>query len=275
MGIKLVALDMDGTVLNSAVQLAPETREAVKEAIAKDVFIVPCTGRVFSQLPADLMAIPGIAYAVTANGARVTSIGRPDEPLYHNPIAPDDMRLLRDIFQEYPVMVEVYIDGETYIERAVVENMGAYGLPEAYFPLLSQTCHAVDGKEAFLDFLARHAVEKVNIFCPTPAIKTEIGEHIGTNTQLTITSSMAANMELNDKTASKGDGLDHLCRRLGIDRGEVMAVGDSSNDLEMLKFAGVSVAMGNAEEKIKDMCDFITTTNDAFGVARALDRFVV
>ncbi|MDD2415007.1 MAG: HAD hydrolase family protein, partial [Eubacteriaceae bacterium] len=80
---------------------------------------------------------------------------------------------------------------------------------------------------------------------------------------------------LNASTANKGDGLFHLCEELGLDRRQVMAMGDSNNDLDMLKFAGLAVAMGNAEERVKRISDFVTTTNDDLGVVKALKQFVL
>ncbi|MGL4282527.1 MAG: HAD-IIB family hydrolase [Eubacterium aggregans] len=92
---------------------------------------------------------------------------------------------------------------------------------------------------------------------------------------MTVICAAENNLEINNPTANKGDGLKHLCGRLNISGDEVMAIGDSNNDIEMLKYAGLAVAMGNGGELVKQVSDYVTTTNDDGGVALALDRFIL
>jgi len=83
------------------------------------------------------------------------------------------------------------------------------------------------------------------------------------------------NLEVMDKGVSKGSAVKLLCERLGINSDEVMAIGDNENDLSMIKFAGVGVAMGNAEDMVKEQADFITSSNDEDGVALAIEKYVL
>ncbi|MEG1433082.1 MULTISPECIES: Cof-type HAD-IIB family hydrolase [Eubacterium] len=274
MGIKLVALDMDGTTLDSNICLAPETREAIVRAIDAGVHVVPCTGRVFAQLPREILGIPGLNYAVTANGARVTDLRENNTLIYENPIHKDVLSMLLEIVTAYPVLLEVYIGGRTYMERSCFDAMGSYGVPEEYYSLFAESCQLIDSADDFKSLLKSQSVEKVNIFCSDTEIKGRMAKALNTTGEVMVTTSMETNLEINAATANKGDGLFHLCKNLGLHAQDVMAIGDSNNDMEMLKYAGLAVAMENASKPIKAISNFITTTNDALGVANAMNRFI-
>lgn len=280
MGIKLIALDMDGTTLNSDVKLAAETRQAIEKAMDCGVYVVPCTGRVFSQIPREIMSIDGLNYAITANGARVLDLSDYNRVIYENVFEPQTMDQLLAVIDRDDIMVEAYLKGKSYIEKRVLDNLGDFGVPEAYFNFFKDSVYNDSGipvasHEEMIDHLRTGGIEKLNIFMPTAEIRTALISEIKASCPVKVTSSMPSNIELNAATANKGDGLFHLCEELGLDRKQVMAMGDSNNDLDMLNFAGFAVAMGNAEERVKQISDFVTTTNDDLGVVKALKQFVL
>ena len=90
---------------------------------------------------------------------------------------------------------------------------------------------------------------------------------------MSVTSSIVNNVEINEKSANKGEALRFLCEHLGVDVSESMAFGDGSNDRSMIEAAGIGVAMANADESLRDIADCITDTNDNDGVAKAIRRF--
>ena len=94
------------------------------------------------------------------------------------------------------------------------------------------------------------------------------------NKEITVTSSMPHNLEIGGKTTSKDKAIAALCEMLGIDEENVLAAGDSPNDEAMIKAAGIGVAMGNAEDEVKECADFVTLTNQEDGVAYAVEKFV-
>ncbi len=275
MGIKLIALDLDGTTLDSNICLANETKKAIEMALDAGVQVVPCTGRVFTQLPKALKDIQNLRYAITANGARVTDMGRDNRSIYNNIITRDTVMHLLDIFEAHDILLESYLDGQTYITRQNIERLEALGVPETYFDFFIETCHIVETQEEYFRMIQEDKVEKFNIFCKDLDEREVIKQQLATTSDVMVTSSMPENIEINNATANKGNGLKRLCHSLGIHSKEVMAIGDSNNDMEMLKFAGLSVAMGNAAESVKAMSDYITKSNDAHGVAYALDKFIL
>ncbi len=275
MKIKLVALDMDGTTLNSKVRLAAKTRSTIEKAMEAGAYVVPCSGRVFSQLPKEILALNGLNYVITSNGARVMDLSDYNRVLYENPIPADMRKKIRGIIDPADVMVELYLSGKTYAEKQVLDNLGDFGVPEVYFSLFREACLPVGSHEIFMDMLENGDVEKINLFCPSPEVKEALYRDINEGCDVNITTSMETNMEINAATADKGDGLKHLAHTLGLTHESVMAVGDSNNDMAMLAYAGLSVAMGNASDAVKEAADVVTATNDDFGVAKALEKYVI
>ena len=108
-------------------------------------------------------------------------------------------------------------------------------------------------------------------FQTTAYIRKELEEIPG----LVLTGSLGNNIEINAQGIDKGIGMIELGHRLGIDRDEIMACGDGDNDLEMLKAVGFGVAMGNAEESVKAVADYVTDTNEEEGVAKAVEKFAL
>lgn len=275
MGIKLVAIDMDGTTLNSDVKLEKETRDTIIRAIDAGVYVVPCTGRVFTQLPEDVLDIPGLQYAITSNGARVIDVENGQAPVYVNPMAKEGMDVVIDVLDRYPAMVEAYVDGHSYMDKQCLDNLGDYGVPREYYSLFRNCCDTVPDRDALLELMCQKPVEKINLFCPDMAVKAAMMLEIKGKTKFIVTTSLKTNMEINDATAHKGDGLKQLCRKLQIRPEDVMAVGDSNNDYTMLQYAGLAVAMGNGNDNVKQMADYITKTNDEQGLAFAMNKFIL
>lgn len=104
MGIKLVALDMDGTTLQSDITVARETKVTIEKAVDQGIIVVPTTGRVFGELPAEITNIDGVSYAVTSNGAQVTDLKR-RMTLYENPLAEKDLDAVLKILRQYDLMI--------------------------------------------------------------------------------------------------------------------------------------------------------------------------
>jgi Cof subfamily protein (haloacid dehalogenase superfamily) len=126
------------------------------------------------------------------------------------------------------------------------------------------------------DFLLQHnkPIEKINIFYKDSKIKNKIQE-LCTNMPVTVTSSLDQNIEINSNTASKGNALHYLCQQLQIASTDVMAIGDAFNDISMLKYAGYSVAMGNAIPEVKEIAKFTTLTNTENGVAASIHEHIL
>lgn len=273
MQVKLIALDLDGTTLNSKGLLTDITKEAIEEAIRREIQVVIATGRVFSALPAEVLSIEGIRYMITSNGARVVDISS-QETIYTNLIHPFAIENTVRLLKQYDFMTEAFISGVAYIDTAIYRNIEAVGLNKKHSDYIISTRTPV---ENILDFIAEHKehVENININFGRPEDKSMMKEVLKQLEQVTITSSFDHNLEIGGATTSKADAIQTLCGRLGIQTNETMAFGDSPNDEAMLLSAGFPIAMGNGKDQLKSIAKYITGTNDEDGVAKAIYKFVL
>ena len=118
-------------------------------------------------------------------------------------------------------------------------------------------------------------MENININFDDISEKPAMREKLLTIPEATITSSFNHNLEIGGATTSKADALEHMCGIFGITRDEMMAVGDSPNDIAMLKAAGIAVAVGNAKDEVKAVAEYVAPSNNDDGVADAIERFVL
>lgn len=265
---------MDGTCLNSAVALSPENRAALEAAARAGVVVVPTTGRVRGMLPPEVVAIPGIRYAITSGGAVLDDI-EAGEQLLCNAISKEDVRAVKALLDAEDTEREAYIDGRQYIKQSDYDKLGDY-LPHAYLPLFEKTSEVVP--DAVYEELAeKRPVEKVNFRFPLAGSprREAVFDALREIPGLLIIDQPEGNGEITAREADKGTALAALANHLGVDCSEVMAIGDGLNDTAMLRFAGTGVAMGQAAEAVKACADAVTGTNDENGVAQAVERFIL
>jgi len=271
--VKLIALDLDGTTLNSKGILTEGTREAIHKAVRQEVHVVIATGRAYSALPDEIIEMEGIQYVVTSNGARVLDLIT-KETIYTNMIHETAIENTVKILREHAFMMEAFIAGAAYIDRKIYDNIESIGLQKKHTDYVMKTRKPVDN---LLEYVLYHKrdVENININFGRQEDKKMMGEILSTLENVTVTSSFDHNLEIGGATTSKADALQDLCLRLGIRQEEIMACGDSPNDLSMLLSAGFSVAMGNGKDQVKAIAKFITGSNDEDGVATAIRKFVL
>ena len=272
MNIRLLALDMDGTVLRSDGTVSGRTRDVLKKAAARGALVVPATGRVVKMLPEPVRSIPGVRYAVTANGGSLWDL-KDSSALYTNPMPTRDADFIIRLFASYGLMVEAYCGGVSYSDRKEFRLLRRFPLPDRILRFILRSQQFVEDLPGYL--AARGlSVEKINVPFLPPALRPEILKRLKGMRQYTVTSSGFVNLEINAASCSKGEALRHLCRKLGVAPAQVMAFGDADNDVTMLRFAGFGVAMANAEPAARQAADFVTASNDEDGVAAAVERFV-
>ena len=269
---KIIALDLDGTLLDSQKRLSPENLAALEKAGAAGIEIVPTTGRFFDAMPEVIRDLPFLHYAITINGAEVydiragSAVFRAEIPLRR---AEEIMRYL----DGFPVVYDCYMDGWGYMTRSLQEKCGEYAPDVHYFEMLTRFRKPVDN---LIDFIRErgHDIQKIQFFMKDASIKLRWMEELEQRFPgIIATSSVVNNIELNDRHASKGEALAALCERLGCDISESIAFGDGLNDISMLRAAGLGVAMENAQQSVKDAADAITDDCDSSGVARGIEKY--
>ena len=273
MDIKLIALDLDGTTLNEKGKLTDVTRKALEDAAAKGVRIVVATGRPYVARPGDVIEIVAIRYVITSNGAMITDM-KEDEIIYRNCMAEDTAVESVKLFDDSRYIIEAFTEGRAYIQEDYYNHVKETGESFRSVDYILNTRNPVKN---ICDFILqnRDRIENINVCFEDVNIKEEIRSRLVTIPNATITSSFKNNLEIGGATTSKADALDKLGHILGITRDEIMAAGDSPNDIEMLKAAGFAVAMGNGEEEVKAIADFVTLPNSQDGVAAAVRKFVL
>ena len=270
--IRVVGLDLDGTVLNSQKQLTPRTAGAIRRALDAGCAVLPATGRTRGGLPEAFTAIPGVRWAVLANGAVVLDLAT-GEPILQNPLAREDALAAFPLLAEYDVMLDVYQAGKAFTSAAAFARVEQFA-PPAMLAYFRATRTVVDDLAAWL--AAQTApVEKLTMLFTDPRQRRQAWDKLARAGRWAVTSSIPNNIELNAVGVDKGMALLALAKRLGFGKEQVMACGDSSNDLAMLRAVGLPVAMGNASDEVKALAKAVTGTNDEDGVAQALERYVL
>ena len=271
--IRLVALDLDGTVFNDKKEITPRTLAAICAACARGVAVLPATGRTASGIPTAFTSIPGVRYALTSNGASVVDL-QTGEQLVNQPFKTEDALKIYDILAQGGGMMSIFIGGKSYTTRANAENHMDV-VPENLKEYFRTTRIEVDDMHATLRKYA-HEIEKYSMIYHDAAERDAAWHTVETVCPgVELTSSLPRNMEINAPGVTKGSGLLALAAHLGLTREQTMAVGDSGNDSAMLAAAGLGVAMGNATDDVKKIADVTTEDNNHDGVAAAIEKYVL
>lgn len=268
--IKLIALDIDGTLLSSEYKILESTIKAIEDVKSKGIEVVLCSGRSLIEMKSLIDNFPYVNYVVCGNGSSVYEVAS-EQCLFANTI---DYNIILDVKKsliDIDHMFEYYNEGKIYAEAQSNERLIAFGL-EKFINFLNETRVIVDNViEKIAD--DKRDVEKVNINFATKShqqLAFEKLKHI----DALMTSSFQNNIEITSKNVHKLSGLQFLAKHLNIPLSEMMAIGDSGNDFEMVAGVGYGVAMGNAKENIKAVAKFITTSNDDDGIAKAIHAYI-
>lgn len=279
--IKLIAIDLDGTLLNSKSEISKENIEAIKTAQSCGIEIVISTGRAQFDVQTIFEKTGINTWVIGANGA---TIHDPDSKLYHSqPIEPSVAYSILDSLEKDGYYYEVFSNNciftpqngrqllEIEIDRMVSANpdISTDHLKEALVKQFSQTGFTFinNYKEIEQTGIDIYNILAFSFFDE----KLEAGWNKYRDLEgVTIVSSAHHNFELEHRDASKGIALSKLAAKLHIPLSQTVAIGDSMNDVSMLTIAGKGIAMGNARKEVKDICDEITLTNDEHGVAEVI-----
>ena len=272
MSIKLILLDLDGTLLTSEKTISPADYDALERCAKGGVHIVPSTGRFYTGMPQVVRDLPFVRYVVAVNGAQVYDV-KEDKVLCREEIALDDALRVYEELDKLPVIYDCYMDGFGYDDAAMYERVDEFVSDPRVNAMVKATRKPVPDLRAFLREQGR-PLQKIQMFFKDMDRRAKELERLPKLfPDLVVSSSIANNIEINAKNANKGEALRFLCRHLGLGIEESMSFGDSSNDLSMIVAAGVGVAMANADRAVLEAADYVTDTNDNDGVAKAIARF--
>lgn len=272
--IKLVGLDLDGTLLNENKEVTPYTRSVLEKAIENGVHIVISTGRPYTGVPKELLELPGTRYVITSNGGRILDL-KEDKVIYDCPVPHEVAREVLKIVCEYETLKEIYFDGHGYVAEQELNTIEKYVSKRPVQEYILRTRRPVHDLWEKMDEMHGKGLDKVHALFANEEDVPLARERILALNKVVVSGSIGSNLEMNALGVHKGNGLIELGRILGITREEIMACGDGGNDLEMIKTVGFGVAMENAIDEVKAAADYITCSNEEDGVAKAIEKFVL
>lgn len=271
--IKMIGLDLDGTLLTDKKELTVRTREVLAKAIRSGIVVLVATGRPWMGVPEELREFPGMDYALTSNGARIIDT-RTGNVIEEHLLSVKSAKKALEICRKYDTLQEVYFDGQGYAPAEKMEFVERYHKNPNMWEYMRKTRIPVDDIFELVDRENR-GLDKTQALFADMSERKRAWEELARHEDLELVGSLRYNIEVNAAGVNKGTGLVNLGSRLGIKREEIMTFGDGDNDTVMLKEVGFGVAMANGEPQVKEAADYITLSNEEDGVAQAIERFVL
>ena len=264
--IRLLAIDLDDTLLTGELIITPRAKSAIQAARLQGVTVTLATGRMYRAALPYAQELELDAPLITYQGALVST---PDGRIIsHQPLDQQLSVELLDFILPLGYHVNVYIRDEFYIEKRSPEA-------ERYRAMIRTDFHEVPSLRAMMAGSADGAT-KIAIISDTGGIR-ELGEAIRAKfgQRVIAVPSKPTFLEINRPDTGKGVALAALAAESGIDRRQVMAIGDSPNDLDMIEYAGWGVAVANGEETVREKARWVTASNEDEGVAIAIEHLVL
>ncbi|WP_240339680.1 Cof-type HAD-IIB family hydrolase [Halobacillus ihumii] len=241
--IKLIALDMDGTLLNEDLQVSKRNHDAIQKAKNKGIHVVLSTGRSLATCQEIAESLGRSSYMVTINGG--------------------------EIYDKDFKLVEQNLLDPKHVER-LWELRNGHGIHFWTSTVQGQ----FSSQQPFDKEVVDYDWLKFGFDIEDDEVRQVILDELRNNEGLEITNSSPTNIEINPVGVNKAAALLKVCNKLDMKMSQVMSIGDSMNDLAMIREAGFGVAMGNAQEIVKEEADWVTKTNENDGVAHAIERIL-
>lgn len=264
---KMIALDMDGTLLNEKKEISKANIEAIKFARKKGIKVVLATGRPTKGIEKylkELDLIDDNEYVVSYNGALVQEV-KSGRVIAKNTMTYDDLIYLYELSKELKVNIHALT-----LTSCITPKTNEYSILEATMndiPLEVIDFNDVDRNTTIVKIMFVDPEDNLN------RVIKQLPESL--YNKYTIVRSAPFFLEFLNKKVNKGFGVELLAKKLGIKKEEIICVGDAENDIHMIKYAGLGVAMGNAFPEVKKIADYITKTNQEDGVAHVINKFII
>lgn len=276
--INIIALDLDGTLFNNHGQITEYTKDAIRKAVAKGVHVVISTGRPYIGLPVDELLDLGIEYAITCNGAALYEI-KGKKCIYEDCMDKNQVADILQLLQMYSIYIDAFIEGEAYGETDRKKFIPYFDMPETTKKYIETKRIWVDDICDYVRNLDTH-VQKITL----QFMKTEAGEYVDHDKVEQVLQAQKGivwvsggyhNIEFTKEGTGKGNGLKKLAEYLSVPVTASIACGDSENDLDIMKTAGIGIAMENAAQEVRQQAAYVTKSNVMDGVGNAIHKFVL
>lgn len=277
MKYKLLAIDMDGTFLNEEHNVTEGNLAAIKKVADKGIKVAICSGRIPTSLEMFTKYIPENQPMIAGNGSLILDENRKE--LYFQPLKNDRVFKIISMLKEgYENIFYSFVDSKAiYFEKAVVEKINF--LKKINDRLPEEERIQIRLIEDSLKYIKENEIKvlKIEIYDNNPLeLLQEIRNKLDKLTDIEVASTGREGMEISNKGVNKGNSLEILVKHYGYSLCNCIAIGNDENDLEMIKVAGLGVAVKNAKESVKKVADYVTerdNNNDA--VAEVIDKFIL
>lgn len=268
MKYKMLVLDLDGTLTNNYKEITPRTKEALMQAQAKGIRVVLASGRPtygITPIANELMLTNHGGFILAFNGGKIIdytsretvfeqTIGKPEVEALYN--AADKAGLAILTYQDYGIVTTQkdnnYVEHEAFINKLPVTQCDNF-VEDLQYPI--NKCLIVGD--------------------PTPLHELELQLSKDLFGQVEVYRSAGFFLECVPPGVDKAKSLERLLAMVNIDKDDVIAVGDGFNDLSMIEYAGLGIAMDNAPGEVKSRANFVTSSNDEDGVAKVIEKFIL
>lgn len=269
---KLIVTDMDGTVLGGDHKITEENMRALREADERGVKVVFATGRFHDSAKEHVTFLEEVMPIVSSNGA-IIKHPITNEVLYCNSIDKDISLKIVETLDNLDLSYQIYTDNEILQKYKTEEEK--IKMQDFIKNTFSDKTEIVFKKDLKKDIKDLNILKFNVVDFERPLLMKEARKEVEKIEGLEVTSSWNDNVEIMNAGSSKGNAVKFLCELLNIDKEEIIAFGDNYNDISMLEYVGMGVAMGNAEEDVKKIASYITESNTESGVAKAIDDLVL
>ena len=271
MDYQLIALDMDGTLLDSGKRVRPDVSAAVREAVAAGRAVAICSGRCPSMVELSRDDLGDVRYAICGSGTALYDLAE-RRVLEEFRLSHECVLRAIEACAETDSLFEVFHGDGFLYEQDALERMPSFGLGVYVAEYRAAGTRGCDLRRQIAD--PSFAVQKLNVHFRDAATRERVRAELS-DLPIGLTDFERASLELSPAGVDKGTGLRALAELLGVPAQRTIAVGDADNDLPMLRAAGLAVAMGNANASVRDAADVVVADNDHDGVAEAIRRFLL
>jgi len=270
---KLVALDLDGTLLTNDSKISRYNAQTLNSMRKKGIKVAFVTGRIYPNAKEHAKSLEIVDFVSCCNGACLVDC-KTDNYVYRDSIEGDSLIAILKILEKYDLYYEFYVENIIYSQNRAIDllhemypEMDIFQGNTAEVVVVEDLIHMVINQGSIVDKIFVISNNKDDLIMARDEITKSLS--------LSITSSGGFNFEITNKGVDKSCGLRYLEEHYNISREEIIAFGDNENDLSMLEYAGMGVAMENAVDIVKSKCSYITDSNMDDGVATALNKLII
>ncbi|GAB6168011.1 Cof-type HAD-IIB family hydrolase [Clostridium carnis] len=275
MKYKMICIDMDGTLLGKGRKISEESKKVIKEVHNKGIEIVVTTGRIYNNA-AYFSHLLGVASPVIAANGAIVREKHTDKIIYENTIPTEECIRIIDLLFKMKIQFHFYTTDSIYCSN-FINKLGTklFMNKQLGYDSLKINYYIINDIDKWKEVFRKEEgkITKCIAFSLNKNKMKTLKIELNNNENLVYFGAGSKSVEINNKGVSKGNAVKALADYYGFKREEIVCIGDNENDISMIEYAGLGIAMGNAIDEVKRLADYITDTNKEEGVSKAIRKF--